>query len=252
MNQIREWLANGPLLADGAWGTELHRLGLAAGESADAWNLSHPDRVEAVARSYVEAGSRIILTNTFQANAGQVRELNTAGVRISKRAAGGAAKVVASIGPGGDEAAVLKQSEALAGAGADALLLETFVDVAEARTAVAAAKRTGLPVIVSFVFLSDFTPEQVASAMNDAGADAVGANCGTGLDGFCGICARLRAACDLPLWIKPSAGLPGNRVTPEDFAAAAMDLIAAGADIIGGCCGTTPKFIEKINAKISL
>lgn len=233
----------------------MHRLGLAAGACADAWNLSHPDRVEAVARSYVEAGSRIILTNTFQANAvslaehglaGRVRELNTAGVVISRRAAGDAVKVVASMGPCGNEAAFVEQAEALAAAGADALLLETFTDIAEARIAVSAAKSTGLPVIASFTFARGVSPEQAASAMVETGADAVGANCGDGIEGFVEICRRLRAACDLPLWMKPSAGLPENKVTPEEFAATAVELLAAGADIIGGCCGTTPEFIEKM------
>jgi len=258
VNPVRRWLEHGPLLADGAWGTELQRLGLAPGECADAWNLTHPDRVEAVARSYVEAGSRIILTNTFQANAvslaahcleDRVAELNAAGVAISKRAAAGAAKVIASIGPCGDEVALLAQAEALAAAGADALLLETFTDLTEARIALSAAKRTGLPVIVSFAFVGTLTPEETVSAMRDAGADAVGANCGGEIDEFPAICARFAASCDLPLWMKPSAGTR-QIVSAREFASQIRELVAAGAGIVGGCCGTAPEYIAAIRENI--
>src|ERR1035441_5169735 len=168
MSQLREWLARGPLIADGAWGTQLQARGLAPGAAPDTWNLTHPERVEAVARSYVEAGSQVILTNTFRANAvameGGLEAINRAGVEISKRAAAGRALVFASIGPTGKmlmageigeelaHAAFAAQAMALATAGADALLVETMSDIEEARLAVAAAKSTGLPVIVSFAF----------------------------------------------------------------------------------------------------
>jgi len=151
------------LITDGAWGTELQTRGLAPGLAPDIWNLDHPERVEAVARSYIEAGSQIILTNTFRANSvameGDIEAINRAGVAISKRAAAGQALVFASIGPTGKmliageigkeqaSAAFAAQAEALATAGADALLVETMSDVEEAALAVAAAKGTGLPVI---------------------------------------------------------------------------------------------------------
>jgi methionine synthase I (cobalamin-dependent) len=238
-------------LADGAWATELHRLGLVLSECPDEWNLSHPERVEAVARSYVDAGSQIILTNTFRANrvslpSGRVQEVNAAGVEISKRAAAEAVKVVASIGPCGNASALKEQAQVLATAGADALLLETFTDLRESTITASAVKRTGLPVIVSFTFTGDITPEEAVKRMVEAGVDAVGANCGVGIEGFPDICARMRGACDLPLWMKPSAGLPGKTVTAERFAATAVELLAAGADIVGGCCGTTPEFIERM------
>ncbi len=207
MSVLRDWLADGLLITDGAWGTEFQALGLAPGTSPDEWNVSHPDRVEAVARAYVEAGSQVILTNTFRANAiAMERDLdaiNRAGVEISKRAADGKALVFAAIGPTGKmlvageitnqqaSAAFAAQAEALATAGADALLLETMSDIAEAGLAVAAAKQTGLPVVVSFAFdsgknkdrtMMGATPEAVAEAMLEAGADAVGANCGIGVE----------------------------------------------------------------------
>jgi 5-methyltetrahydrofolate--homocysteine methyltransferase len=165
---LRDWLAGGLLVTDGAWGTQLQARGLTPGVLPDTWNLSHPDCVEGVARAYVEAGSQVILTNTFRANTiamdEDVEAINRSGVEVSKRAAGGRALVFAAIGPTGkiliagqvsEEqaiAAFAEQAAALATAGADALLVETMSDIAEARLAVAAAKGTGLPVIASFAF----------------------------------------------------------------------------------------------------
>ena len=278
MSQLREWLARGPLIADGAWGTELQARGLSPGAVPDTWNLTHPDRVEAVARSYVEAGSQVILTNTFRANAiaidGDLEAINRAGVAISKRAAAGRALVFASIGPtgkmlmmgdiSGEQAreAFVAQAAALAGAGADALLIETMSDIGEARLAVAAAKSTGLPVIVSFAFdsgrnkdrtMMGATPEAIVAAMVEAGADAVGANCGVGVEYASAICRRLRAACRLPIWIKPNAGLPRMEgtaihydVSAEFFASHYAALRDAGASFLGGCRGSTPDFVRAL------
>lgn len=282
MNEsLANWLSNGPLLSDGAWGTELQALGLTPGDSPDAWNLTHPGRVHSVAAAYVEAGSQIILTNTFQANpitlaahglADKTTAINRAGVELSKQAAGAKTLVFASVGPTGkmlvtgevteDDllAAFRQQTAALAAAGADALLLETMSDIAEARIALRAARETGLPVITSFAFdtgrnkdrtMMGSTPEQVASAMAEAGADAIGANCGVGIDVAIKLCRRLKAATSLPLWIKPNAGLPEvvdgqtiYRTAPEDFAAHIPALIEAGAAFVGGCCGSNPSFIR--------
>ena len=280
---MTDWLSGGVLLSDGAWGTELQRRGLAAGEVPDAWNLRKPELVADVARAYVEAGSQVILTNTFRANrislagtalAGSVGELNRAGVRISREAAAGKALVFASIGPSGkmlmagevteDDllAAFEEQAAAQAEAGADALLVETMSDIAEARQALLAARKTGLPVAVSFVFdtgknkdrtMMGQTPEQAAKAMAEEGAAAVGANCGAGIERFAPICRRLREACTLPVWIKANAGLPairGGQVcypsSPDEFAGHVPALLEAGAGFIGGCCGTMPDFIRAI------
>lgn len=280
MIRLLDWLHRGPLITDGAWGTELQRRGLAPGENPDPWNLSHPDLVEQVARAYVEAGSRIILTNTFRANAislagfssDQISAINRAGVAISRRATEGTkTRVVASMGPSGKmlmlgevtpeqiTAAYRDQARACAGAGADALLLETFSDLEEAALALAAARETGLPVIVSFVFdsgknrdrtMMGVTPEQAATRMQAEGAAAVGANCGLGPEGFPPISSRLREACELPIWIKPNAGMPeiaGGEahysLTPEVFASHLPALLDAGACFVGGCCGTNPAFI---------
>jgi methionine synthase I (cobalamin-dependent) len=256
----------------------LQARGLPAGSPPDPWNVTCPERVEAVARAYVEAGSQVILTNTFRANAaameGDLEEINRAGVAISKRAANGSALVFASIGPTGRmlvageitkgqaTAAFAAQAATLSAAGADALLIETMSDVDEARLAVGAAKSAGLPVIVSFAFdsgkkkdrtMMGATPETIAAAMADAGADAVGANCGIGIEHAADLCRRLRGACDLPIWIKPNAGLPrmdGTAirydVSAEFFASHYAALRDAGASFLGGCCGSTPDFIRAL------
>jgi methionine synthase I (cobalamin-dependent) len=249
---------------------------LPPGAVPDAWNLSNPAAVESVARAYADAGSQVILTNTFRANAiameGDLDAINRAGVEISKRAAAGRALVFASIGPTGQMMlygqqatdAFAAQAASLAAAGADALLIETISDVDEARLAVAAAKVADLPVIASFAFdsgknkdrtMMGATPEDVAAAMVEAGADAVGANCGVGIEFAAAICARLRAACDLPLWIKPNAGLPTMQgdsihydVTPGFFAGHYAALRDAGASFLGGCCGSNPDFIRALVA----
>lgn len=272
-----------PVLTDGAWGTELQKQGLAVGEFPDAWNLHAPDRVLAVARSYVEAGSRVILTNTFGSNrvrladAGlvdQVEAINGAGVRISKEAAGSRAKVFASIGPSGKmlltgdvssaalRDAFAEQAQALAAAGADGLVVETMSDLSEARVAVEAAKTTGLPVVACMVYdsgrmrdrtMMGTTPEQAAEALAASGADVIGANCGQGIEGFVAIARRLRAATGIPLWIKANAGLPEfvdgqavYRTSPIEFAQFLEPLVDAGADFVGGCCGTGPEFIRAL------
>ena len=280
MNVLESWLKDGVLITDGAWGTELQARGLPSGTNPDTWNLTHPERVEEVARAYAEAGSQIILTNTFRANAVAMKEqsdhldaINRAGVEISRRGAP-AARVFASIGPTGRilmsgevsaeemSSAFAVQAHSLAAAGADALLIETMSDVEEARLAVTAARPTGLPVIASFAFdsgknkdrtMMGATPEAVAAAMEQAGAHAVGANCGVGVERAVDLCRRLHAATSLPVWIKPNAGLPtidssGLHYTTsaEFFASHFPALRDAGASFVGACCGSTPDFIRAL------
>ncbi len=287
-NLIERIAARGPVLTDGAWGTQLQARGLAIGEFPDAWNLQHPDLVEDVARSYVDAGSRVILTNTFGANrlrlaghswADHITEINRVGVDISRSAARtSGALVFASMGPTGRmlltgdttseemEAAFAEQARALAGADPDALVIETMSDLEEALLALKAAKATGLPVVASIVFdsgrdrdrtMMGQTPEQVAEALTEAGADAVGANCGQGIQGFIRLCVRLQAVTDRPIWIKPNAGMPElvdgqalYRTTPESFAQHVPALVEAGASFVGGCCGTSPEFIRAMAAHV--
>ena len=284
---LEQLLGSGPLVTDGAWGTELQARGLGLGEFPDSWNLTHAERVAEVARAYVEAGSQIILTNTFGANrirlaenglAGEAAAINRLGVEISRQAAGDRVRVFASIGPTGkllmsgdvseDEmrAGFEEQAQALAQAGAHGLVVETMSDLAEARLAIAAARTTGLPVVACMVYdsgrdkdrtMMGSTPEQVAESLTEAGADVIGANCGQGITGFTAICRRLRAATDRPLWMKPNAGLPEMvegkahySATPADFAAHIPKLVEAGASFVGGCCGTGPAFIAAIRRQL--
>lgn len=288
MNEfISGLLARGPVLTDGAWGSELIKLGYRKGQCLEQWNLEFPERVEAIARSYIEAGSRVILTNTFGANryllekhglSDRVREINAAGVAISKKAAEDRAAVFASMGPSGKmilmkqvtadelEEAFTEQAAAMAEAGADAIIVETMMDLAEAEAAISAARKTGLPVAACMVFdagkdkdrtMMGDTPEKVAQQLAAAGADIIGSNCGQGIEGFIPICRRMRAVSDLPLWMKANAGRPivakGETtydVTPAQFARFVPELIRAGADFVGGCCGTNPEFVAAMAAEI--
>jgi 5-methyltetrahydrofolate--homocysteine methyltransferase len=284
---IEQLIKAGPVVTDGAWGTELQTRGLALGDFPDAWNLLHPDRVAEVAQAYVEAGSQIILTNTFGANrlrleshdlAERVRDINQRGVEISSQAAGHRALVFASIGPTGkllitgetteDQLKVTfeEQATALAQAGADGLVIETMSDLTEATVAVKAAHQTGLPVVACMVFDSGkdkdrtamgVTVPQCAEALTKAGADVIGANCGQGIAGFVAICQRLRAATDRPIWIKANAGLPElidgrtiYRTSPDHFAEFIPDLLRSGANFTGGCCGTNPAFVRAVRQKL--
>ena len=280
---ISDLIAKGPVVTDGAWGTEIQKRGLKTGENPESWNFSHPELVGEVPKLYVDAGSQIILTNTFGANkfiqekyglGDQITALNKTGVKISKKAAGDKACVFASIGPSGKmlileevseadlQRAFEEQAGAISEAGADGIVIETMTDINEALIAINAARQTGLPVVASMVFgagknkdrtMMGATPEEVAEKLAEAGADVIGANCGQGIEGFIPVCRRMKNITDLPLWMKPNAGLPevvdGKTVynsTAQDFAEAVPKLVEAGACFIGGCCGTDPEFIKRI------
>ena len=284
---ITKLLANGPVATDGAWGTQLQQRGLLPGEFPDVWNLTQPERVAEVPQAYVQAGSTVILTNTFGANrvrlaeigmSDRVAEINRCGVEISRNAAEGQALVFASVGPTGKllmtgditpeevQTAFEEQTAALADAGADALVIETMTDLAEAELAVAAARRTGLPVVACMVFdcgkakdrtMMGQTPEQTTLALIRAGADVIGANCGQGIAGFIPTCRRLKTAASVPIWIKANAGLPEMldgkivyRTSPDEFGGHVKELVNAGADFIGGCCGTSPEFIRAVRQQL--
>jgi len=274
-------------ILDGAWGTELQRRGLPAGAAPELWNRENPGAVEAVARSYVEAGSEIILTNTFGANryvlakhnaAERTEELAEAGVAISRRAAGKEVRAFASVGPTGsivmtgdvDQDALMEAYAETASAfvrgGADAVVLETFNELAELSLAFRGVRDScGLPIVVSMSFaagpdgaatIMGNGPEDLARMAEDHGAEAVGANCGTGPDTYVRIARRLASATSLPIWIKPNAGRPEigpNGTTtfpigPQQFASHSPQLVESGARFIGGCCGTTPDHVRAIIA----
>jgi len=272
------------VVADGAWGTEFQRLGLEAGSPPEHWNLLHPEKVAEVARSYVEAGARIILTNTFGGSAfrlarhgleGSVEEINTVGAEISKKAAGDRAAIFGSMGPTGkllcagevarDEMyeSFQRQAVALYRGGVDAILIETMIDVEEMKVAASAARKsTPLPLVLSMTFdsgkdktrtMMGVTPEQAVAEMEKLDAWIVGANCGVGPESYVEVCRRIRAATSKPIWIKPNAGMPQvteqgvtYSQTPEMFGSFALQLRDAGATVIGGCCGTTPAHIRRL------
>ena len=282
----KELLAQKALLvADGAWGTEFQKQGLEAGEPPELWNVENSQAVEAIALGYVEAGSDIVLTNTFGGSRlklekarleDRTAELNRIGAEISKRAAEGRALVFASIGPTGEFLAPLgtrteqeligcfaEQIAACVEGGADGLLIETMSDLGEALAALKAARRVcSLPVVVSMTFepgpkgsatIMGVTPSQAARSLGRAGADVVGSNCGSGAENMVRVTSEMRSVTRKPLWAKPNAGLPelvgGKTVfreTPQDMAGQVRALVEAGANIIGGCCGTTPEHVRRI------
>ncbi|MCP4295742.1 MAG: methionine synthase [Proteobacteria bacterium] len=290
MNSIIENLIkSGPVITDGAWGTELHIRGLKTGDSPENWNLSHPDKVEEVPAAYSKAGSQIVLTNTFGANhhilkkfnlENKAAEINKAGVSISKKATAGRGTLVfASMGPSGKlllmkevtpselQQSFEEQASAIAEAGADGIVVETMIDIDEALIAITAAKKTGLPVVGCMTFdsgkengrtMMGETVSEVVEAFESAGVDVIGSNCGQGIEGFINICKQMRQKTSLPLWIKANAGLPeliaGETVfstSPEDFVKSVPDLLAAGANFIGGCCGTNPLFVKAISESLA-
>lgn len=290
MNILIDMLAPKPVLLDGAWGSQLMAHGLPVGECPDAWNITNAAKVQHVAGSYVGAGSRIILTNTFGANRlllaryglkDSAADINRRGAAISCKAASGHALVFGSVGPTGkmlaageiSDAELLsvftEQTQALSAGGVYGIVIETMSDIDEARIAVKAAKLTGLPVVACMVFgygkngdrtMNGVTPETAAIGLADAGADAVGSNCGCGPAVMVSICERMKSAVSLAVWMKPNAGLPqqvGDRAvfvyntTPETFAKEAMGLVRAGADYLGGCCGTSPAFVAALQNELS-
>lgn len=280
-------LADGPIILDGAWGTQFQQRGLPIGASPDPWNLERPEMVLEVARSYVSAGSKVILTNTFGASSialarhgmsDQATAVNRAGAELSVQAAGGACLVFGSVGPcgkmvamgeiGEDEAAAAfaEQAEALAAGGVHGIVVETMTELEESALAVAAAARTGLPVVVSLVYgagpkgdrtIMGVTPEQALEVLGEAGAGVIGTNCGVGPAAMLPIVARLKAAGGLPVWAKPNAGLPvlvdgaaTYTMSADEFVLEVGQLVEAGADFVGGCCGTNPEFIARLAGAI--
>jgi len=276
-------------VTDGAYGTQLEREAGWPGVCPEMLNFDNPGAVESVARGYVDAGSDVIQTNTLSANRfamepygldDRVAELAEAAALIANRAAAGTdVKVFGSFGPTGKivmmeqvseerlAGAFAQTAEALAWGKADALVLETFNELAEAEIALKAVKSVcDLPVVVSMTFASGSDsictmmgnkPADLAAMAKANGADAVGANCGVGPQPYVRVARMLRDATNLPVWIKPNTGLPVTRrgrttfpMGPDEFASFVPDLIAAGANFIGGCCGASLEHIRAIREAV--
>lgn len=270
-------------LLDGAMGTMLQSAGLKLGDRPETLSITAPDVVEGIQRRYVQAGTRLLLANTFCANAHKlagtgygVEEVVCASIAVAKRACAGTdAKVALDIGPIGelleplgtlsfDEAYELFVQMIRAGvkAGADAVFFETFSDLAEVRAGILAAKECSeLPVYASMTFEQSgrtflgVRADAAAMSLTALGVDALGVNCSLGPKEVAPILRDMRAMTDLPLILKPNAGLPDPatgtyHTTPQEFAAQCGNLTDIGAAYIGGCCGTTPDFIAALRGAL--
>ena len=276
------------LVSDGAWGTFLQQKGLQPGECPELWNITHPDAVREIAQSYINAGADMIETNSFGGTSfkleyfglsDKVSEINEAAARLSKEVAGNDRWVIGSVGPTGKMLvmgdvteeefydAFKTQVVALEKGGADAVCIETMSDIDEALSAIRATKEnTRLEIICTFTFdaiggneyrtMMGISPAEAAIACVNVGADIIGTNCGNGLENMIHIVAQMREAVpDVPILVHANAGLPVFEdgivtypETPEQMKELVPQIIHAGANIIGGCCGTTPAHIAAIKS----
>ena len=273
------------LVSDGATGTNLQQRGLPVGLPGEVWVFEKPEEILGLHRDFIAAGSDILLTCTFGGTSlrleshglGQrTAELNRAAVSLARQAAQGSGALVAgSIGPTGQllkplgpleesqaEAAFAEQARALVEAGVDLIVVETQFDLTEASAALRAVRSVSaeIPLVCSFSFdrgkrtMMGVKPSQVAETLPALGAQVLGINCGRSLDENLEALRQLRAATDLPLWFKPNAGLPevdaeGNpiyRLSPAEMGAQAALWLQAGAQVVGGCCGTSPAHLQAV------
>ena len=293
MKNILDKLRDGSvLLGDGAWGTMLYSMGLESTECPELWNITEPDRVLSVARSYVVAGANIIETNSFGGSGlkldmyglgDRAEEINRAAATISRKAAGEAVYVFGSIGPTGkilmmgdvSEQEVYDsfatQARALEQGGSDALIIETMTALDEAKIAVTAAREnSSLPLICTFSFdktvdgsyrtMMGVSPTDMLYELTDIGVDIIGTNCGNGIDGMIEIVKEIRGlSSSALLMVQANAGIPeiidGKscfKEGPAEMAGKLAQLIDQNVNIIGGCCGTTPEHIARFAKVVSL
>jgi 5-methyltetrahydrofolate--homocysteine methyltransferase len=290
MRKIADLVQSKVLVSDGAWGTFLQQKGLQPGECPELWSVTHREEVLDIARSYIEAGADMIETNSFGGSrfklekyglADRVTELNRAAAEISREAAGSERLVLGSIGPTGKMlileevtpdvlyAAFREQAMALEAGGADAIVAETMTDLEEAVLAVRAAKEnTRLEVICTMTFdklvtgeyrtMMGISPSEMILPLLEAGATILGTNCGNGMAGMIPVVEEIRKVNpEIPILVHANAGVPiyrdGNTIFPEGPAVMASyipQLIKAGANIVGGCCGTTPAHIRFIKESV--
>ena len=285
---ILAYLENHTLLLDGAMGSMLYARGMTRDERSENWNLTHPDVVRSIHRAYFDAGSNLVLTNTFGANGlyhddAELEKIITAAVGIARAAAeeSGAPQekfVALDIGPCGrlidplgdlpfDRAAELYGRIARLGAaaGADLVFIETMYDLTETRAALTGAKENcALPVFVSNTYgeagalMTGDGPERVVPALEALGAAAVGMNCSQGAEGLAPLAEKYMELTKLPVIFKPNAGLPEivngtaiYKTTPAEFAARTAEMARKGVKCVGGCCGTTPAHIAALVRALS-
>lgn len=276
-------LKDGPVLFDGAMGTTLMAAGLPPGDTPELWNEEAPATVADIYRAYYGAGAHVVHTNTFGANplkledrgiGARMTALNRAAARAAREACPAGKFVAGDMGPTGKmlaplgdvtaeemEAGFLQQADALLAGGVDLLSIETMFSLDEALAALRAAKRAGAPLVAAsitynrtkngFFTMMGESLEQCVKALEEAGADVVATNCTQGSEEMVALTEALRRRTDRPLLVQPNAGKPESRKgvtiyrqSPEEFARDAKAIRAAGADMIGGCCGTTPEFIR--------
>ena len=279
--------SNRILIADGATGTMLQKAGLPIGVAPERWNLENPDAVLNHYLAYIDAGSDIILTNTFGGSYIRLKRdnlendchrINLRAAELARQAAGSHAIVFGDLGPTGElisplgllsEKEIIEsfamQVNGLVEGGVDAILIETMSDLTEAKAALKGARQvTDLPVIISFSFdtrgrtMMGVKPEQAAEEIWPLGVSAIGANCGRTLSETLKAIQEIRMAVpEAVLFAKPNAGLPhtdGSElvydVTPNIMAEYALEFIDAGVKIFGGCCGSTPDHIRAITSSI--
>jgi len=283
-----ERLKQSPVLCDGAMGTLLYAKGIFINRSYDELNLSQPELIRAVHHDYLQAGAEIIETNTFGANsfrlarhslADRVRDINLAGVHIAREAAKSFDVWVAgSIGPLGvrieplgktsfeeARAAFREQIEALVEGGVDLFMLETFGYLEELHQAVLACREVNskIPIVAQVTIdedgncLDGADPEAFAARLNEWNVDVLGINCSVGPVAMLDAIERVRAATSLPLAAQPNAGMPrsveGRNIylcSPEYMASYTRKFVAAGVQLIGGCCGTTPDHIRAMKSAL--
>ena len=284
---ILDRLARGDvLISDGATGTYLQAHGLEAGGCPEEFNASHPEVVQGMARAYLDAGSDMVLTDSFggspfmlkkYGHGDRVHELNKLAAQHARSQAPPGRYVIGSVGPTGEFLAPLgevtteemldgfvEQITALAEGGADAVVIETMTAIEEATLAIKAAKEnTDLVVMSTMVFdkgprgfftMMGITPERAVKELKEAGADIVGANCGNGIDVMIELSREIRSAAEGPMLVHSNAGIPsikGGEIvypeTPEYMAERFKVLADIGVNILGGCCGTGPDHIRALH-----
>ena len=291
MQNIIERLNENVLICDGAMGTMLIQKGMPQGECPDLWGIKKHKILLEIHKEYITAGADMITTNTFGSNwlklkkyrqQKKVKHINKSAVDIAKEAAGDKVYVLGDIGPTGEYIkpvgdidvkemvdVFIEQAKVLEESGVDAIILETFSDMEELKNAILAVKEnTALPVIASMTFqrlpekgfrtTSGITIPQLVSECLLAGADVIGSNCTlTGID-MIDVVAEIRALGTAFIIAQPNAGMPRlekNKTvydeSPEDFGGHIKSIVEKGANIVGGCCGTTPSYICKIRETLS-